>query len=115
MNALEIVHAVSDYGASLELQDGQLIVRGSGPRLPEELRQMIQEHKAEIMVALGVPLDQTVAGILKEIRPYLSPVLRKLPDDRLLALVNWNIIAAWNRATRESGERVSGSPGEGPR
>ena len=67
------------------------------------------------MVALGVPLDLAVAGILKEIRPYLSPPLRKLPDDRLLALVNWNIIAAWNRAMREADERMSGNRSAGPR
>lgn len=105
MNALKIVDAVRKAGAALTVEDGRLIVRGHGTRLPEPLRQAIQEHKAEVMVALGVPIDQTVAAILQEIRPHLSPALRRLPDDRLLALVNWHIIHAWERAIREAGKQ----------
>ena len=102
MNALEILDQVRGLGASLEVDDGQLLVRGSGERLPDELRQALRDHKAEIMVALGVPFDRTVAAILGDIRPHLSAALRNLPDDKLLALVNWNIIAAWEKAIRGS-------------
>ena len=40
-------------------------------------------------------LGTVVGAVLEEIRPELPPSLRKLPDDRLLVLVNWSIIAAW--------------------
>jgi hypothetical protein len=56
------------------------------------------------MIALGAPLDAAVASILTEVRPYLAPALKKLPDDRLLALVNWNIITAWGEAMRRATE-----------
>jgi len=100
MNALEIVDTVRRHGAELTVQDGQLVITGSGPPLPDAVRQELRAHKAELLVALGEPLDRTIAGILADIRPYLSPALRSLPDDRLLALVNWNIMAAWNASVR---------------
>ena len=59
MNALEIAREVCQYGATLAVEDGQLIVRGSGAPLLEPLRRALREHKAEIMVALGVPPDRT--------------------------------------------------------
>lgn len=98
MSALEIVEAVRRHGADLAVDGKRLVIRGTGARLPDDLRQALRTHKAEVMVALGAPIEQTVAGILDELRPHLSPALRRLPDDRLLALVNWHIIAAWNRA-----------------
>jgi hypothetical protein len=42
-----------------------------------------------------------VQGILDFIRPHLGPTLQALPDGRLLALVNWHIIAAWQAAMRK--------------
>ncbi len=95
MNALEIVDAVRRHGAELVVEDGHLVVRGQGQPLPNVVRQELREHKAALLVALGEPLDRTVAGILADIRPFLAPALRSLPDDRLLALVNWNIITAF--------------------
>jgi len=101
VNALGIVEAVRRHGAELAVEDGRLIVRGEGPPLPEEVRRELREHKAELLVALGEPLDRTVAGILADLRPFLSPALRRLPDDRLLALVNGNIITAFEASIRK--------------
>jgi hypothetical protein len=95
MNALEIVDVIRRHGVELVVEDGHLIVRGQVQPLPDTVKQELREHKAELLVALGEPLDRTVAGILGDIRPYLSPALQRLPDDRLLALVNWNIITAF--------------------
>jgi len=105
VNALEIVRAVQEHGATLTLEDGRLLVKGAGQRLPDDLRSELAQHKTEVLVALGCPLDKTLAGILAELRPNLTPALRALPDDKLLALVNWHIIAAWEKAIREFGRR----------
>ncbi len=97
MNALDIIRRVEELGGHLTIQDGQLKVQAPEP-LPEDVMEAVRAHKPTIMVALGVPFDKTVASILKDIRPFLAPALQKLSDDRLLALVNWNIMAAWQKA-----------------
>jgi hypothetical protein len=50
------------------------------------------------MVALGAPLDVVVCRVLQELRQDLPQSLQQLPDEKLLTLVNWSIIAAWERA-----------------
>jgi hypothetical protein len=97
MNALELVDAVRRHGAELAVEQGQLVVRGNGAPLPDTVREELRTHKAEVLVALGEPLDRTVAGILTDIRPHLSPALQRLPDDRLLVLVNWNILTSFTK------------------
>jgi hypothetical protein len=52
------------------------------------------------MVALGAPVEETVASILADIRPNLPPAIRALPDGSLLALVNWSMLHAWSKAAR---------------
>lgn len=105
MNALEIVRAVQEHGAQLIEEDGRLVVKGSGERLPDELRSELEQHKAAVLVALGCPLDRAVASILDDLRPHLTPALQALPDERLLALVNWHIFAAWEKAMRQFEKR----------
>lgn len=97
MNALEIFDTVRRHGAELLVEEGHLVVRGNGAQLPETVREELRAHKAELLVALGEPLDRTVAGILADIRPFLSPTLQRLPNDRLLVLVNWNILTSFTR------------------
>jgi len=97
VNALEIVRAVQEHGATLALEGGRLLVKGSGERLPSDLRVELARHKTEVLVALGCPMDKALVNILEELRPNLSPALRALPDEKLLALVNWHIIAAWEK------------------
>ena len=104
MNALQLIDALRARGAEVAREGDRLVIRGSGERIPDAIRRELAEHKAEIMVALGVPMDRTVAAILEEIRPHLSPALRQLPDDQLLALVNWSIIAAWEKTIRQLAE-----------
>ena len=106
MNALEIIERVRAHDADLVVQDDRLVVRGNGPPLPEELQAALREHKAELLIALGVPFDRTVANILGEVRPHLPPALRSLPDGKLLALINWSIINAWSEGVRRLGERA---------
>ncbi len=105
MSPLEVIRQIEALGGSLHVEGDQLRVRAAAP-LPEELMTALTEQKPAVRIALGAPLDATVAGILVDIRPHLSPALRQLSDDRLLALVNWNIITAWDRAVRSASERV---------
>ena len=48
--------------------------------------------------ARHVPTPAEVQAALDQLRPHLSQSLRSLPDDKLLALVNWHIMVAWERA-----------------
>ncbi len=104
MNALEVIQEVEAQGGSLAIEHDDLRVRASAP-LSDDLMDALAEQKPAIMIALGAPMDMAVAAILADIRPFLAPALKRLPDDRLLALVNWNIIASWNAAVRAAGER----------
>jgi len=99
MNPFELIRQVQFFGGQLTLEDEgrRLHVKAPAP-LPNDLRLALREHKTFIMVALGAPLDAAVASALSEIRPHLPYGLRKLPDDRLLALVNWSIMVAWAKA-----------------
>ena len=54
-----------------------------------------------MLVALGAPREVGVLEVLAEIRPYLPDALRSVPDSSLLALVNWSMLHAWNRALSE--------------
>ena len=103
-NAIDVIRQVAMLGGQLSLKDDGVGLHVSVPApLPEEVRQALREHKAAIMVALGAPLDTVVASVLEEIRPQLPPALQRLPDDKLLALVNWSIIVAWQRSMRSVG------------
>ena len=100
MNALEVIREVEARGGKLVLDGDQLKLKAPQP-LPDEIMAAVSEQKATIMTTLGAPLDAVVAGILEELRPNLPASLRKLPDDRLLALVNWSIIAAWEKTIQK--------------
>lgn len=97
MNALEVLRQVEAYGGHVVLDGGELRVRAPKP-LPEVVMAALSEKKGSVMIALGAPLDTVVSGILDDIRPDLPPSLQRLPDDKLLALVDWSIIAAFDRA-----------------
>jgi hypothetical protein len=101
VNAVEIIERVREHDADLVIRDHRLIVRGVDG-LPDDLRRQVAEHKAELLVALGVPLEPTITSVLADLRPHLPPALRKLTDDRLLVLVNWSVIAAFEAAVRKA-------------
>ena len=107
MNALDLIRRVEALGGKLALEGDELRVRAAEP-LPEGLVAELSSEKPSIMVALGAPLDAVAARVLTDLRPHLPETLRGLPDDRLLALVNWSIMAAWDRAVRELGKDISG-------
>ena len=96
---LETMRQVYMLGGRLRL-DGERLVMEAPEPLPASVRQAVREHKSAIMVALGAPFDVVLAGILAEIRPHLSPPLQGLSDEKLLVLVNWNILMAWEKARR---------------
>ena len=102
MNALDVIRRVEVLGGSLVLDGHQLRLRASHA-LPDDVVTAVGEQKAAIMVALGAPIDTVVGAILHEMRPQLPEGLRKLPDDRLLVLVNWSIIAAWEKTVQKFG------------
>ena len=112
MNALDVIRQVQTHGGQLVLADGSLRVRAPEP-LPDDVMAALAEHKASVMVALGASLDVVAASVLQELRPHLPKPLRALPDDRLLVLVNWSIIAAFERAIREAMERPDVGAGGG--
>ena len=101
MNAVEIIQRVRAAGAEIALEGDRLVVVGQTATLPEELKQAVRQHTPELMVALGAPMDRTVAAVLGHLRPHLGPALQKLSDDKLLALVNWHIMVAWQRVMRD--------------
>jgi hypothetical protein len=103
VNALEIIEEIRKLDADVCLEDDKLVIRGSGNRLPDDLRDALREHKIEVMVALGAPMDRAIASVLAEIRPHLPLSLRNVPDSKLLILVNWSIINAWATAVRKLG------------
>jgi hypothetical protein len=102
MNAVDIIEKVREHDAELVVEEDRLLVRGTGSPLPDDLRQALQDRKAELMVALGT--HQAVASVLKELRPHLPKPLRGLPDDKLLVLVNFAIVASFERAIREAAQ-----------
>ena len=104
MNALDVIRQVQTHGGQLVLADGSLRVRAPEP-LPDKVMAALAEHKASVMVALGAPLDVVAASVLRELRPHLPKSLQALPDDRLLVLVNWSIIAAFEKAIQQGMER----------
>ena len=64
MNAIEIVEQVRSHRADLALVDDRLVVCGAADPLPDELRQALSDHKAELMIALG-----TLACPRKRVHP----------------------------------------------
>lgn len=104
MSAIDVIRRVEACGGRLIMDDGQLKVRAKTP-LPQDLRAALSEEKAAIMVALGAPLDTVISEVLGDLRPHLPKALKQLTDDRLLVLVNWSIMAAWEKALRTATER----------
>ena len=102
MSALDVIRRVEMLGGRLVL-DGDRLRLQAAEELPDDVVTAVGEQKAAIMVALGAPIDTVVGAILDEIRPQLPEGLRKLPDDRLLVLVNWSIIAAWEKTVQKFG------------
>jgi hypothetical protein len=103
MSAIGLIRDVYSFGGRLSLENGKLVVEASTP-LPSGLLDELAAEKPAVMVALGAPLDAAVAEIVEEIRPFLPPAIRRLSDTKILALVNWSMIAAWNRAIEAATE-----------
>ncbi len=103
---LEVIRRVEVLGGKLFVDEGgKLRVQAPEP-LPQPLMEEISAEKAAIMVALGTPMNTVIHSVLGEIRPFLPQSLGRLSDDRLLALVNYSVIAAWHRAIEKAGEKA---------
>jgi hypothetical protein len=100
----EVIREVEAAGGTLELEGRELTISAPQPLTPN-LVESVRANKPAIMVALGAPFDLTTASMLHDLRPHLPAVMRRLPDDRLLALVNWHVIAAWGASMNELGKR----------
>jgi hypothetical protein len=70
--------------------------------LPQELLSAVRDEKLEIMIALATPIDASIRATLGDLRPALPVALRNLPDDRLMCLVNWSILRAWEEAVQRT-------------
>lgn len=116
----EMLEEARRHGAEFRLAEGTLRVkRGAAPA---ELLDRLRERKDKVVDLLrsGAPVGQAsstpsgtpkaesqskaedealrrLRAALTELRPYLPKGLAQLPDDKLLALVNWSIMAAWTR------------------
>ena len=87
-----------------------MVVRSRGP-LPDELQQEVRAHKAELLIALGVPMDQTVAAILGDLRPHLPQPSGGCPTtacSRSLTGASWRPGAG--RSTRYAGDVAVSTP-----
>ena len=101
-SAFELLQQVRLLGGSIKVTGGDIEIAAPSP-LPEELLSEIREQKPAVMVALGAPFDDAVASILNELRPNLPPGLKNLPDSKLLVMVNWSIMAAWQKTIQKLG------------
>ena len=72
MSALDVIRRVEACGGRLTVENGELKLRAPAA-LPEDVMQAVSGEKPAIMITLGAPLDVTVANILDDIRPHLSP------------------------------------------
>jgi hypothetical protein len=108
MSAFELLQRVHSLGGQVRLAGDDLQVTAPRP-LPEDLLIELSREKPAVMVALGAPFDRAVGSILNEVRPHLPPALRDLSDAKLLVMVNWTIMAAWQKTLEQL------SPGTGGR
>jgi len=109
-NVAVIMEQVREHGITLKLVENKIQYFPKSA-MPTDLVECIRERKAEIIECLRqenrfsnqIPTPEQIAGVLSELRKYLSPNLQKLDDEKLLALVNWNYMLAWNRMKPQIG------------
>jgi isocitrate/isopropylmalate dehydrogenase len=95
MTTFEILHELQRRGVQISATaDGKLHLSGTGPRLPEELREAIIQHKETIVAALGQdssqPASSRQAAILAAVREH-HPAWRSLRDEDLLCLLDFAV------------------------
>jgi hypothetical protein len=106
MSALDVIRRVETLGGRLVLEPDGLRLQAASP-LPDDLVADVGREKVAIMLALGAPLSAAITSVLGELRPYLATPLRNLPDDRLIILINWSIMAAYEKAVQRFAVRTS--------
>ena len=94
MNAIDIVDRVRKLGAELLVESKQVRVRGG--RLPDDLQQEVDEHSADLIIALGTPIDEVASAVLDEMRVDLPPNLAKLPGPKLWLLTRLALASSWS-------------------
>jgi len=115
-DAATLIKQATELGASLQVQEGRLKWKAPSP-LPADLVEAMRQHKQQIISLLQtkpgpssatdsgaqVAID-SIAEALTDLRPYLPRALRQLPDQQLLALVNWAILVAWSKMLEKPGD-----------
>lgn len=66
-----------------------------------------RQGRASLREEHYVPTTEQTRQAVQEPRPHLRPRIRNLEDDKLLALINWSSLEAWQRAkaSMEAGGR----------
>lgn len=117
--ARDVLAELERRGCAVRVVGERLLV-SPGQALDDDLRAAIRQHKTEILAlvtrsateatdrdgaageAEGCPRCAVVAGQAAEVlgalrrHPALPSALRDLPDDRLLILVKWTVVALTN-------------------
>ena len=96
MNANQVLQELRQHDVDLQLKEGKLVLRGSGPALPAYLQDALRENSADLasILAASVTTDEgrdvdqpTMASALATLRYALPASLAELSDDDLLVLV----------------------------
>jgi hypothetical protein len=103
VDAVELLIKLRRLGLAISLEDADKVAIVPKTLLTSELRQEIIEHKSEVLTLLRREEEvKTILGeMLESLRPYLTPSLAALDDEKLLALVNWAVMVALRRLVDE--------------
>jgi hypothetical protein len=109
VTASEILRELQQRGVAISATpDGTLRLAGRGPRLSEELREAIRQHKEAIVAALGQgspqPAPSRQAAILAAVRAH-HPAWRALRDEDLLCLIDVAVYCKGLEDGRREGSR----------
>jgi TubC N-terminal docking domain len=99
VDAAELLIKLRRLGLAVSLEDADKVAIAPKTLLTSDLRQEIVEHKSEVLTLLHreEEVKRILSETLESLRPYLSPSLAALEDEKLLALVNWSIMVALRR------------------
>jgi hypothetical protein len=104
-NAFQLIQQVHAHGGDVCIDGNDLQITAPLP-LPDDLVAALRAQKPAVMIALGATFDHAIESILPELKENLPPSLRGMADSKLLVMVNWSIMAAWQRTLQNLEIRV---------